>query len=84
MVPVQDRDAALHISRPSPIAVLTIASETHQISYPMARFLFTLLLATASLVAGQTATCLNEVAIYNQQDRTMTASMSVFSLSPKI
>ena len=63
---------------------LTIAPETNQISYPMARFLSTLLVAAASLVAGQTATCPNEVAIYNQQDRTMTASMSVYYLSPRI
>ncbi|KAA8617815.1 hypothetical protein PtrSN002B_007489 [Pyrenophora tritici-repentis] len=44
----------------------------------MARFFFTLILSTAALVAGQTATCPNEVAIYNQQDRTMTATLSWF------
>ncbi|KAI4637573.1 hypothetical protein J4E83_000390 [Alternaria metachromatica] len=44
----------------------------------MARFFFQILLAAASLVAGQSTTCPNEVAIYNQQDRTMSATSNWF------
>lgn len=43
----------------------------------MARFLQALL-AAASLVAGQSPICPNEVAIYNQQDRTMAVTNSEF------
>ncbi|OAG26200.1 hypothetical protein CC77DRAFT_30090 [Alternaria alternata] len=44
----------------------------------MARLFLQILLAAASLVAGQSTTCPNEVAIYNQQDRTMSTISSWF------
>lgn len=49
----------------------------------MARLFLQILLAAASLVAGQSTTCPNEVAIYNQQDRTMSTISSEYSLYRK-
>ncbi len=51
--------------------------------YTMARFFFQILLAAASLVAGQSTTCPNEVAIYNPQDRTLSTINSECSIFRK-